>query len=1273
MPSLAFIVKKGISAGVACILAASIIFNSFPSSGAEHVWNNSGSTVWGTAANWTYFDSLNSEIPAGGQAGHSVPGAGATVKIMGSGHSPVYTSGETLDSVLIDPTTSGTFSTLTVNSGNSLTTRLLTVGGTGAGTGRLYIDGSTSTMTTTGAAAIASDASSKGLVELTNGATWTPRSTLTIASGSNSTGTLNIKGGSRVTYYTSSTTTVGSGSSSSGTVTISDSGSLWSSYYLNVGSGGTGKVTIGAGASASSVGTTNLGSGSTGTLELMGTNAKWTSGSLNVGNTGNGTGKGILTLDGGAIASTGTTVLGNSAGTTGEVTLTGASAQWTTGTLTVGSSGTGTVSIAGTDAQWTTGTLAVGSSGTGTVSITGTGTTWTTTGMTIGNGGTGTVTVGAGNTVGSSSVTIGGSSQGTATITGSTWTMSSTAIIGSSGTGTLNINDGAVVNSNGAATTIASNSNSTGKVTLTGENALSEASTWNTKNLTVGNSGTGTLEINSDTLVKTTGTGTVGGSYSNVNSKGTVTIAGGTWDVSSFLYVGNTGKGTITLSSDSELKTGNTAYLGVGTNGDGTVILNGGTWTSTATYDSLHVGYSRTGTLEINSGKVDTPVAMIGTTANGTGTVTLSGTGEWKTTSLTVGGAGKGVLNIQTGTSVVSTDATVGESGSLATENKVNLTGGTWTTGSLTVGSQGYGVVAISNGSTLTSNGAAIVGRIGVGNVTVTNGTWETKGTLDIGLMGEGTLTVSGSNALVKSTDISTIGTNPPLRNGEVGGEVKIEAGGKWETTVLNVGEEGIGTLTISGSSSKVTTTGVATIGSGMNGEGTVTLDGGQWDLGAGNTLIVGRAGKGTLEISGSIVTSNYQILVGMEPSGYGLIDVSKPGESWTTTNNLTVGLEGTGEIHIRKGASVRSEGDVIVGAGYGRGVVDVGDKYGKDVTENGGVGVSSKWVVTDPLMIGNSVGQGVVAVNPNGEMVAKQTITVGSDMTKNNASIGVEGGTLTAPTIVGGAGKGGQVFVVGTNANITLDQGYNAGGNLTTYFYVNSELNDVSGGTSAINVTGGQINLNGTHHIAAHGMSFQGLDSTFEIYNTGANVGYTGTYTSPDSYVVSGQATGENLVVGFSHENFPTWHYHQTFVYDPTFSDDPNHKYTGWVHVYPTSFATPSEHDIVWAHFITNGAGMLEGDVYTAFVEYINAGLKDSGYKGVVVSNNNDGITFAIDIYHFEQQGYRLIGWSTEWFNNHYGTDISLASLTHIPEPTTWIMLILGAMGLMAVRRRKK
>ncbi len=162
-------------------------------------------------------------------------------------------------------------------------------------------------------------------------------------------------------------------------------------------------------------------------------------------------------------------------------------------------------------------------------------------------------------------------------------------------------------------------------VTLPG----SQTSPWTIEgNLTVGNTGTGTLSIGAGNQVTNTLTGVVG---TAVDSNGSVTVtgAGATWQSTGNLTIGKSGSGSLDISSGGRVTSNGAFYLGDG--GTGALTISG---TGSEFYSSSGALVSRLdggrATISISAGgSLSTTGLNIGSTSGSTsGSVLVTGLGS---------------------------------------------------------------------------------------------------------------------------------------------------------------------------------------------------------------------------------------------------------------------------------------------------------------------------------------------------------------------------------------------------------------------------------------------------------------------------------------------------------------------------------------------------------------------------------------------------------------------------------------------------------------------
>ncbi|WP_448091824.1 autotransporter outer membrane beta-barrel domain-containing protein [Pseudomonas lini] len=584
-----------------------------------------GSIYAGNLGTGTFAVTNGATVSSAGAVIANVSGSTGTTTVTGSG-SAWKNSG----AVTIGNTGTGT---LSVADSGAVTGSTFVLGSATAGKGTLAIDGSGSSVTGSGLLIV----------------------------GSAGVGTLSITSGADATF--SNSVIVGHLASATGTVTLDGSGStLTASGGLTVANSGGGTLTVSDGADVSSGGATIFGNsaGSTGTGTVDGSGSTLaSSGELYVGNAGTGalaitngavvtgtsfylgaasTSSGTLTVDGSGSSLTGTGSLSVGLDGTGQLTVTnGAKVKLAQGTFIANRSGsTGTVTVDGSGSSFDMGTggLWVGRSGLGSLTVSNTaslvsngtdiassaasggsnvliesGATWTDKStISVGSDSAGVITIQSGGQASSTYLTAGvrtGGSGSAVTVTGADSALTiGSVIIGQGGDASMLVADGASANMDAL---VAGNlAGVTGTVTVDGSSSTLTATT----SLTVGNSGTGTLDI---------------------TDNGVVTATGGV------VVADETGStGTVNITSLGELQT----LALTGRSGTAQVNFDNGTLAALADNTAFVSGFTGT-QLNIASGglTIDDQGFAVATdngfsgsgalTKTGSGTVTLSGANSY--------------------------------------------------------------------------------------------------------------------------------------------------------------------------------------------------------------------------------------------------------------------------------------------------------------------------------------------------------------------------------------------------------------------------------------------------------------------------------------------------------------------------------------------------------------------------------------------------------------------------------------------------------------------
>ena len=508
--------------------------------------------------------------------------------------------------------------------------------------------------------------------------------------------------------------------------------------------------------------------------------------------------------------------------------------------------------------------------------------------------------------------------------------------------------------------------------------------------------------------------------------------APGLWQITDYLYVGDSGNGTLTIGPNAQV-TAPTVRLGNQAGSSGTILVSGSN--ASLQSDSLRVGMAGHGTLTIsNGGQVNTAVSShIGSEAGSDGRVLVTGEGSrWNSGAVVVGRNGTGTLIIADGADVVSTaTAWIG----YGAKGEASVTGGgsTWSVSTLSIGRDAQGSLSIEGGGKLTSLGQAIIGEASSGalSVTGTASSWSANEVF-VGLGGVGELSIT-SNGKVAASDFMigvgaqgsvTVGQSSSLDSGylSVGfnsaGSLAVRDGGSVAATELYLGEfaKGSGTLSLSGAGLTVSgpllgvgvlghgnltvsngasvTTGRDTalgIEAGSRGVVAVTGDGSRLTT---STMYIGQSGYGELTIGAGGLVSNVNTYMGNLAGSEGMATIAGENARWESSANMGVGVRGTGNLTVGTGGTVSNVN------GY------IGQYSGSNGTATV-EGENARWENTNILHVG-SQGSGTLRIGAGGTVMSAGSTIASSAASKGSVSVeGENARWLVSSNLLVGVGDG--------------------------------------------------------------------------------------------------------------------------------------------------------------------------------------------------------------------------------------------------------------------------
>ena len=669
----------------------------------------------------------------------------------------------------------------------------------------------------------------------------------------------------------------------------------------------------------------------------------------------------------------------------------------------------------------------------------------------ITNGGLVTSAVGSIGTNASSSGTVSVNGINGESGNASMWKTAGELHIGYDGQGSLAITEGAFVSAGTAY--IGTNASSSGLVQVDNIDANGNPSEFQIAgDLNVGNAGSGSLTVTSGGHVDShfsfigvqeTGLGvaTIDGTDSSGNPS--------TWQSSADINVGVTGTGTLSITGGA-LVVADTGLI-ASASGNGSVTVSGidsaGHPSTFSLAGDLHVGYSGEGTLELTAGAhLDAANSYLGTTSNGQGAASVDGVDKngkpstWTSDGdFHVGFDGAGELDITAGGQVISNNGYIGEN--VHGLGVVNVDGlevagnpSTWRIAQvLHVGDAGNGELNITAGGGASAAYAEIGSQAGgTGLVTIdgTDGhghasTWAIDGDLHIGLLGQGSLTITNGGQVTSMNG---------FLGDQAGGTASITVDGAdgnpsaWHLSGNMVaGSLGTGSLTISNGAS--VTADRAFLGADENGQGAfIVTDPGSL-LTVANDLNVGyNLGTGTLQIeNGATVHSGRGFIGGVLATASGTVTVTAPNSVWNSDQQIDVGWLGNGELDILNGGVVNSHAaDSSTDTGAVLGVQ--GNAVGIAKVD----GAGSQWNVDGAMVVGlgfidqslTSGGTGSLTISNSG-LVTSRGAFIGHNPGSSGLVNVISGGlwTITGDLFIGDQGEA-QLTINGgsvTANNVTL------------------------------------------------------------------------------------------------------------------------------------------------------------------------------------------------------------------------------------------------------------
>lgn len=801
----------------------------------------------------------------------------------------------------------------------------------------------------------------------------------------------------------------------------------------------------------------------------------------------------------------------------------------------------------------------------------------------------------------------------------------------------------------------------TAAITTEGNVEPADLSTWfypnylQDMNASIGVSSDGTLTINGGSSISS------GDSYIGVASlaSGKVCLSDpdSTW-TNSGLMVGESGHGNLLITNGAKVvesgsyREGHSwSYIGTfnGSTGIVTITGNNSTWSSEATQSSLYIGYAGTGIINLVNGGNFTGFTdvYLAYDINSSGTVNVIGnnTSPTSLSFINIGYKGTGTLNIENG-NFVNTSAILGYNGD--STGTINIDGvGSTLSGGAIVGLRGTGILNINNGGTLTG-GLTIGNSEGSAGTVVVNGKDSSINLtygyeFDIGINGTGELIITNGGTVKSNQSYFTrLGSNSGSKS-----TLRIDGIDSAFST---------GTLDIENGFLQVTNGGVATITDNLpmvNHNCSITIDGSKSQLSInGNNNMFSFILDGVLNISnGGSVTVNQGTLV----TSNGSIHFGVDG-GFLNSRSLFVSpsqIHGIGTINVR---GLVSDGNITFDSTHGLKQSLIWDNYDSNVTINLDFTTTSE--TNGTLGIGyNSFGTVKIL---DGQKVSSAQGFLGF----NNGSIGVATVSGFDSTWI----NSGDLFIGFSGEGILYIS--NGGKVVSNNFSINnlSLLTMNVGNGSQIQTNQGSLQNNGLIRFCAGAGLIAGTVYSPITTNSASNLGSIqvlgGTWHNT-LFTVSDVATG---IVG-EYVTFDRTSIQRVLITDSTNSDSVGASFLASDYSTPMIFSANklSANQILQlanktktnalSSWIFSATNYTAGDPF-----YVSMNIGSGDFENdLMVWYTNDGNWTPYSAYDMNYDGI---------YASFTATDFGAYAITLAPEPSTFGLFCIGAIGL-SVRRR--